>query len=36
MYLSAKGLRVLRFWDHEIFLEPEQVLMVIQEALTID
>ena len=33
--LNLRGLEVLRFWNHEIFLETEGVLMTIHDALVV-
>ncbi|NCX93876.1 MAG: endonuclease domain-containing protein [Gammaproteobacteria bacterium] len=35
-FLESKGFRVLRFWNHEIFLETEGVLDTILLALNAD
>ena len=32
-YLKRKGLRVLRFWEHEVYDSPEYVTSIIQKAL---
>ncbi|MGA8056261.1 MAG: endonuclease domain-containing protein [Burkholderiales bacterium] len=31
--IEARGFRVLRFWDHDVFKETEAVLEVIERAL---
>ena len=32
-FLESRGYRVLRFWNHEVFLQLEAVMQVIYEAL---
>jgi very-short-patch-repair endonuclease len=33
-YLAERGIRVIRFWDNDVLLEPTSVLEAIEGALT--